>query len=187
MSARDLVSKTDARFDQSVTHLQDELRSLRTGRAQTSLVENLMVEQFGQQMPLKAVANINTPDAHTIAISPWDKNLVAPIEKMIRESQSLGLNPSSDGNTVRLNVPPMTEERRREIVKELGNKVEQCHISMRNIRHEVLNEIKKLEKNKEATQDDVRWSEGELNKKIDIYRKKVEEVASAKEAEIMQV
>lgn len=184
---RGMVAGADSRMDQAISHLQDELRSLRTGRASTALVEGLTVEQFGQQMMLKAVATITTPDAHTITISPWDKSMVAPIEKMIRETSSLGLNPSSDGNVVRLNIPPMTEERRREIVKDMGGKVEQANISLRNIRHDILNEIKKLEKNKEATQDDVKWSETELNKKIDAYKKKIDDLAKAKEAEIMTV
>jgi ribosome recycling factor len=182
-----IVKGADGRMDKAIEHLEEDLRSLRSGRAQTSLVENLVVEQYGQQMPLKTVANINTPDAHTIAISPWDKNMVAPIEKMIRETQSLGLNPMSDGNVVRLNVPPMTEERRREIVKDLGQKVEQANISLRNIRHDILNEVKRLAKAGDATQDDERFAEQELNKKIDGYKKKIDELAKAKEQEIMTV
>lgn len=184
---RGMVASVDARMDQAVAHLEDDLRSLRTGRASTALVDSVMIEQYGQQVPLKTIATINTPDARTIAISPWDKNLVAVVEKTLRESPSLGLNPMSDGNIVRLNVPPMTEERRREIVKDLGNKVEQANISLRNIRHDILNDIKKLEKNKEATQDDVKWSETELNKKIDVYKAKIDAIAGVKEAEIMTV
>lgn len=182
-----IVKGADARMDKALDHLGEDLRSLRTGRAQTSLVENLSVEQWGQQAALKTVATITTPDAQTIAISPWDKGLVAPIEKMIRETQSLGLNPSSDGNIVRLNVPPMTEDRRREIVKDLGQKVEQCNIALRNIRHDILNEVKRLEKDKQATQDDVKFAEQELNRKIDTYKKKIDEVAKAKQVEIMTV
>ncbi|TAK88831.1 ribosome recycling factor [Patescibacteria group bacterium] len=182
-----VVSAADGRMDKAIEHLKDELNSLRTGRAQTSMVENIMVEQWGQQTPLKAVATITTPDAQTITISPWDKNLVAVIEKTIREDQALGLNPASDGNAVRLNVPPMTEERRRQIVKELGNKVEQCNISLRNIRHDVLNEVKKLEKDKQATQDDMKFAEQSLNKKIDQYKQKITDIAKAKEAELMTV
>ncbi|HSX41211.1 MAG TPA: ribosome recycling factor [Candidatus Saccharimonadales bacterium] len=184
---RPLVDSANGRMDKAVEHLREDLRSLRTGRASTSLVENLSLEVWGAQQPLKAVATITTPDARTIMISPWDKNNVAPIEKLIRETQSLGLNPSSDGNVVRLNVPPMTEERRREIVKDLGAKVENANISLRNIRHDILNEVKKLEKAKEATQDDVKFAETELNKKIDTYKKQIDEVAKAKEAEIMTV
>lgn len=184
---RDLLNTAEPRMNKAIDHLRDELRSLRVGRAQTSLVENVMVEQYGQMTPLKAVATITTPDAQTIAISAWDRNIVPVIEKTLRENQALGLNPSSDGNIVRLNVPPMTEERRREIVKELGGKVEQCHISLRAVRHDVINDARKLEKDKQAGQDDVKWAENELNKKMDIYKAKVEEVARAKEAEIMSV
>jgi ribosome recycling factor len=187
MNVREQVNSADAKFDKAIAHLEDELRSLRTGRAQTSLVENLAVEQYGAMAPLKTVATITTPDAHTIAISPWDKNLVAPIEKLLRESQSLGLNPSSDGQVVRLNVPPMTEERRREIVKDLGTKVEQCYIAMRNARHEILNDVRKMEKAGEATKDDVKFAEEQLNQKIDAWRSKVEAVAKTKETEIMSV
>lgn len=182
-----IVKAADGRMDKALEHLDAELASLRTGRAQTSLVENLTVEQFGQQMPLKAVANINTPDAHTIAISPWDKSLVPVIEKMIRETHSLGLNPSSDGNVVRLSVPPMTEERRREIVKDLGAKVEQCNISLRNIRHDVLGEVKRLEKDARATKDDLHYAEQELNKKVDHYKNLITQKAKAKETEVMTV
>jgi ribosome recycling factor len=186
-SVPQIVTSADPRMDKAIAHLQEDLRSLRTGRATTALVENLTVENYGAQVPLKAVATITTPDAHTIAISPWDKNLVAPIEKLLREDQALGLNPSSDGNVVRLNVPPMTEDRRRDIARELGVKVEQCHISLRQIRHDVLNEVKKLEKAGSATQDDAKFAETELNKKIDQRKKQIDELAAAKQTEIMTV
>ncbi len=182
-----LVKSAAPRMDKAVAHLEDDLRSLRTGRASTAMVENLTIEQWGSQQPLKAVATITTPDGQTIAISPWDKNLVAPIEKMLRENHALGLNPMSDGNIVRLNVPPMTEERRRTIVKEVGQKVEACNIAMRQIRHDVLGDVKKLAKAGEATQDDERYAEQELNKIIDTYKKKIDDIAKAKEAEIMTV
>ncbi len=182
-----VVKQADPRMEKALQHLEEELRSLRVGRAQTALVENLTVEQYGQTMILKAVATITTPDAHTITISPWDKSMVAAIEKVLRENQALGLNPSSDGNVVRLNVPSMTEDRRRDIAKELGVKIENCQIVLRQIRHDILGEVKRLEKNGEATVDDMRFAEQELTKKIDIYKKKVDELAKAKEAEIMQV
>lgn len=187
MDTRSTVASADPRMDKAVEHLRQQLVSLRTGRASTASVENIVVEQYGQPMPLKSVATITTPDAKTIAISPWDKSLVQVIEKALRENQALGMNPMSDGNVVRLNVPPMTEERRREVVKELGVKLEDAHVAMRNIRHEVLGDVKKLEKAKQATQDDLKWAETELNKKIDKYRGIVTEVAKAKEQEIMTV
>jgi ribosome recycling factor len=186
-SIPELVKTATPRLDKAVEHLGEELRSLRTGRATTALVENLTVESYGQQVPLKAVASISTPDAHTIAIGPWDKNLVGVIEKMLRENQALGLNPASDGNVVRLNVPPMTEERRREIVKELGIKLEQCHIGLRQVRHDILNEVKRRQKDGQATQDDAKFAEAELGKLVDGYKKRIDELARAKETEIMTV
>ncbi|HVE80707.1 MAG TPA: ribosome recycling factor [Candidatus Dormibacteraeota bacterium] len=187
MTAAELVSGVDARFKKALEHLEEELKTLRTGRAQTAMVENVTVEQYGQPMLLKAVATISTPDASTIAISPWDRNMVEVIEKALRESKSLSLNPSSDGTTVRINIPSMTEEARREIVKQLGTKVEQCHIALRNIRHEVLNEVRKLEKDKQIGQDESRRAETDLNKKIEQYNQKADDIARQKEQEILTV
>lgn len=184
---RETIEAVNSKMDKAVEHLREELRSVRTGRASTSLVEGLTVEVYGQPTPLKQVATLNTPDARTIAITPWDPSNLAMIEKAIRDSQSLGLTPNNDGHTIRLNIPPLTEERRREIAKTVGEKVEQCHISLRNLRHETLDAVKKLERDKQATQDDVKFAEAELNKKIDKYRLTIDEVAKAKEKEILEV
>jgi ribosome recycling factor len=186
-SVPQIVKTASPRMDKALQHFEADLTSLRTGRATTGMVENITVEQYGQMTPLKAVATINTPDAQTIAINPWDKNLVAAIEKTLRETPSLGLNPSSDGNVVRLNVPPMNEERRREIVKELGAKAEQAQIALRQIRHDVLNEVKKLEKAGNATQDDAKYAETELNKLIETYKRRIDEITAAKQTDIMTV
>ncbi|HSH31751.1 MAG TPA: ribosome recycling factor [Candidatus Saccharimonadales bacterium] len=184
---RPLVAAADPKMDKALEHFSEELKGLRTGRASTALVEGLMVESYGQKLPFKQVASINTPDARTIAITPWDRSVLPAIEKVIRETQSLGLNPNNDGATIRLNIPPLTEERRRDLVKALGDKAEACHIALRNIRHDVLGEVKKLEKDKQATQDDVKFAETELNKKIDQYRARIDLIEKAKAAEIMQV
>lgn len=182
-----LLADADPKMLKATEHLREELASLRTGRASAALVEGITVDMYGQHMPLKSVATISTPDVRTIAITPWDPNALAPVEKAIRETQSLGLTPNNDGHTIRLNIPPLTEERRREIVKGLGEKVEGCRIAIRNIRHELLNEAKKLEKAKSATQDDVKYAEEQLNKKIDRFQDQIDEIARAKEAEIMEV
>lgn len=187
MDVRGLVASVDAKFDKALEHLDSELGSLRTGRASTSVVDGLNVDVYGQPMNLKTIATITTPDAKTIAISPWDKSNLQPIEKMLRENTQLGLTPNNDGHTIRLNIPPLTEERRRDIVKSMGGIVESAHIAMRNSRHEVLDAVKKLEKAKEATQDDVKWAEEELNKKVSDYKAKVAEIEKAKTAEIMTV
>jgi ribosome recycling factor len=187
MNTRELVAAVDLKMNKALEHLREDLNSLRTGRASVVMVDGLVIDYYGQPMQLKQLATIGTPDGKTIAITPWDRNAMEPIEKAIREAQSLGLTPNNDGHTIRLNIPPMTEERRRDVVKQLGEKVEACHISLRNVRHEVLNEVKKLEKDKMATQDDVKFAENELNKKIEVFKAKILEVEAAKTAEVMQV
>lgn len=184
---RPLLDSAGPKMDKAIQHFRDELQSIRSGRASTSLVEGLEVEVYGQRMPLKSLATLNTPDARTIAITPWDRANLPMVEKAIRDSQSLGLNPNNDGATIRLNIPPLTEERRRDIAKSVGDRAEQCHISIRNIRHDILGDVRKLEKAKQATQDDSKYAEGELNKKIDHYRKVIEEIQKAKEQELMEV
>lgn len=184
---RPLVDSADPKMEKAVAHFGEELKSLRTGRASVALLDGVMVELYGAIQPLKAVASVNTPDARTIAVTPWDKGAMGPIEKSIRENQALGLNPSNDGNTIRMNIPALTEERRKEIVKSMGSKVEDCRIALRNIRHDILGDVKKLEKSKEATSDDVKFVETELNKKIDQYQRKIDELEAAKAKEIMEV
>lgn len=184
---RTLVESAGPKMQKAVDHFGEDLKSLRTGRATTALLDGVMVELYGTMQPLKAVASVNTPDARTIAVSPWDKAAMPVIEKAIRENQALGLNPSNDGSVIRMSVPPLTEERRKEIVKSLGGKVEDCRIVLRNIRHEILNEVQKMEKAKEATTDDVKFAETELNKKIAQFQRKIEELEAAKAKEIMEV
>lgn len=184
---QDLVNSAVPKMDKAIEHFSEELKTLRTGRASTATLDNVIVEYYGTPQPLRAIASVNTPDARTIAVTPYDKGALASIEKAIRENQTLGLNPSNDGNVIRLNVPAMTEERRREVVKALGSKVEDCRIALRNVRHDVLNEVKRLEKAKEATTDDMKHAENELGKKIDSYQKKIDELEAAKTKEIMEV
>ncbi|MBW4061840.1 ribosome recycling factor [Candidatus Saccharibacteria bacterium] len=184
---RQIIDGADPKMQKAIEHLDSEMTSLRTGRASTSLVDSLIVEVYGVPQPLKAIASINTPDSRSIAITPWDRTSLPIIEKAIRENQQLGLNPNNDGTVIRLNIPSMTEDRRREVVKSLGAKVEDCRIALRNIRHDTLGEVKKLEKAKEATQDDVKFAETELNKKIETFQRKIEELEAAKTKEIMSV
>ena len=182
-----LLNTAGPRMDKAVEHLQEGLRGIRTGRASISLVDSLSVEQYGQVTPIKAVATLSAPDAHTIMIAPWDKKLIPVIEKVIRETQSLGLNPGNDGNAIRLNIPPMTTERRQQLVKQVGEQIEACHVSIRNVRHDILDEARKLEKAGQASQDDLKHAEAELNKNIEVYRAKLEGIRQAKVAEITEV
>lgn len=183
----EILSQTGPKFDKAIEHLNEELKSIRTGRATVSLVDGITVEVYGQHMPLRQLATLGTPDAHTIAITPWDRATMPMVEKAIRDSQSLGLTPNNDGTTIRLNIPQLTEDRRREIAKTVGDKVEQCRVALRNGRHEALDEVRRAAKNKLATEDDVRYTEEQLNKKIDEYQKKIEVIQAAKEQEIMSV
>lgn len=182
-----IIDKATPRMDKAVEHLEDQLRQIRTGRAQVIMVDGITVDQYGQTMPLKAVASLSTPDAHTIAITPWDKSMIPVIEKAIRETQSLGLNPGNDGSTIRLNLPPMTTERRQQVTKQVGEQIEACHVALRNVRHDILDEAKKAEKAKQISQDDLKFAEEQLNKKIETYRTKLEAIREAKVKEIMEV
>jgi ribosome recycling factor len=182
-----IVDSADAKMEKALEHFSEELKTLRTGRATASMLDGVVVEYYGVTQPLKSIASVTAPDSHSLAVTPWDKGALGPIEKSIRENQALGFNPTNDGGVIRISVPAMTEERRRDVVKSLGGKVEECRIAMRNIRHDILNEVKRQEKAKEATTDDVRFAETELNKKIDQYQKKIDELEAQKAKDIMEV
>lgn len=184
---RPIVESAQPKMDKAIDHLTEELKSIRTGRASGALVENLTIDYYGQLQPLKAIASINTPDARTIAITPWDRGAMTSIEKAIQESPTLGLNPMNDGIVIRLSIPALTEERRREIAKSLGGKLEDCRIALRNIRRDVLKDVQRLEKDKVVTQDDVKFAEAELNKKIDACQLRIDEIEATKTKEILEV
>jgi ribosome recycling factor len=187
MQVRAVVTAADPKMEKALEHYSQTVKSLRTGRANTAMLDGVIVEYYGVPQPLRAIAQITTPDGRSLAITPWDKSAVAAIEKAIREDQALGLNPMNDGSVIRIAVPPLTEERRRDIVKALGAKTEECRVALRNVRHDVLNEVKRMEKAKEATADDVKFAEAELNKKIDQFQKRLLELETAKTKDIMEV
>ncbi|MBI5412039.1 ribosome recycling factor [Candidatus Peregrinibacteria bacterium] len=173
-------------FQKSLDHLHQEFSKLQTGRANASLVEHLEVESYGARMPLKGLATILVPDAKTIAIQPWDRSLIPNIEKAIQESK-LGLNPRSDGVLLRLNLPPLTEERRRELTKIVHTIAEETKIAIRQARHDGLDEMKRMEKGKEIGEDQLSMGEKKLQEKVDEFNKKVEEGAKKKETDIMTI
>jgi ribosome recycling factor len=187
MQVRTVVEAAGPKMEKALDHYSEAVKSLRTGRAQTAMLDGVIVQYYGVPQPLKSVAQVSAPDARSLAITPWDKGAMPAVEKAIREDQALGLNPMNDGQVIRISIPPLTEERRRDIVKALGAKTEECRIALRNIRHEVLNEVKRLEKAKEATADDVKFTETELNKKIDQFQKRLLELEAAKTNDIMEV
>ncbi len=171
----------------ALEHLDSELASLRSGRANAGLVDSIKVEVYGQSTPLKALATITTPDAKTIQIQPWDQSNLSAIDKAISESQSLGLHPSSDGHVLRINIPPMSEESRTQMVKLIGAKAEEAQVSMRNARHEALGGAKEAAKTKQLTEDDVKRLEKDLTGLIEKYQKVIHERAEAKEKELMAI
>ena len=174
------------RMDKSVSSLKDDFAGLRTGRANAGLLEPVMVEAYGSSTPLNAVAAISVPEPRMISVSVWDKSMVTPVEKAIR-SAGLGLNPVVDGQTLRLPIPPLTEERRKELVKLAGKYAEQARIAVRNIRRDGNDDLKKAEKASEISQDDQKKMETEIQRDTDAAIKRIDETLKTKEVEIMQV
>lgn len=174
------------KLDKILERLKNEAVSLRTGRATPALVEDLEVDYYGSKTPLKAIASISAPEPRQILISPWDKNAIQPIERAIQLS-SLGLNPIADKDTIRLAIPSLTEERRKELVKLLGKYLEEAKIAVRREREEVLKEVNKEEKEKKISEDEEFRQKQEIQKIIDETNKKIEEIGANKEKEIMSV
>ena len=169
----------------AVDHLEESLKKVRTGRAHPSIIEGLMVEVYGQVMPLNQVANITAPEPQLLQITPFDPSNLQAIATAIRNDQTMGLNPSDDGRVVRVPMPPLTEELRRQIVKSLGDTVEEAKITLRNIRHDAIKEVKRARDAKEASDDDVKRTETQVTEIINEYNNKVDSLAKAKETEIM--
>jgi len=183
---KELIDKLKPNFDKTIEYLKGELSGLQVGRATPSLIEDLMVECYDQKLPIKQLAAIQTPEPRTITIRPWDSTVIKNIEKAITQSK-LGLSPVVDEETIRLKVPALSEERRRELVKIVQEKVEECRISIRRQREEVWKEVQNLEQRKEISEDDKFRAKDDLQKIIDEYNKKVEEMEKKKEGEIMKV
>lgn len=174
------------RMERSVTALKEEFSGLRTGRANAGLLEPVRVEAYGSASPLSAVAAISVPEPRMISVSVWDKGMVVAVEKAIRNA-NLGLNPIVDGQTLRIPVPPLTEERRKDLVKLAGKYAEQQKISVRNVRRDANDDLKKAEKAGEISQDEQKKMETEVQKETDAAIKRIDEALKTKEQEIMQV
>jgi len=182
----DIKKDAAERMAKSVETLRHELTKLRTGRAHTSLLDHLRVNYYGSEVPLGQVANVNVADPRTLTVSPWEKNMVGPIEKAILESD-LGLNPATSGTLIRIPLPPLTEERRRDLVKVVKHEGEQAKVAIRNIRRDANSDIKDLLKEKEITEDQERRAEDEIQKLTDKYVADVDGVLAGKEKELMEV
>ena len=185
MAKPDLKTYRD-RMDRSVAALKEEFSGLRTGRANAGLLEPVRVEAYGSASPLTAVAAISVPEPRMLSVNVWDKGMVVAVEKAIRNA-NLGLNPIVDGQTLRIPVPPLTEERRKDLVKLAGKYAEQQKISVRNVRRDANDDLKKAEKAGEISQDEQKKMETEVQKDTDAAIKRIDEALKTKEQEIMQV
>lgn len=181
-----LRAKATERMEGAIDALKKDFGSVRTGRASLSLLDGIMVDYYGTLTPLQQLASLSVPESRQIAIQPWEQRIIPEIEKAIMKSD-LGLTPSNDGKFIRINIPPLTEERRKQLVKVVRKRAEEAKVAIRNIRRDTNEELKKLEKEKHLSEDDAKKSHDEIQKLTDSYITKVEEVLKHKENEIMEV
>lgn len=182
----ELISKSTPEFEKAVEYFKEELSQLRTGRASAALVENLMVDYYGSKSPMKQVAGISIPEPRTIMLSPWSKDNLVNIEKAVRDSE-LNLNPINDGQVIRINIPALNEERRKELAKILNQKAEDARVTVRKIREKIWDEIQELAKAGKIGEDDKFSGKDKLQKVVDEYNGKIDEIREKKEGEIMTV
>jgi ribosome recycling factor len=180
------LSKYRERMDKAIAALKEEFGSLRTGRASASLLDQVMVEAYGSNVPLNTVGSISVPEPRSITVSIWDRGLVVSVEKAIRNA-NLGLNPVVEGQNLRVPIPPLTEDRRKELAKLAGKYCEQQKIAVRNVRREANDDLKKAQKDAVITEDELKRMEGEVQKFTDEAVKRMDEALKTKEQEIMQV
>jgi len=180
----DIKNDAQARMGKSIESLKHDLTRIRTGRASTTLVDHIKVSYYGADMPLAQVASVTLADARTILITPWEKNMVAPIEKALMASD-IGITPTTAGTVIRLNMPALTEERRKELAKHVGHEGENAKIAIRNVRRDALQQVKDLLKDKQITEDEDRRFDDEIQKLTDRAVKDVDVVVKAKEEELM--
>ena len=187
MSPNQVVDQAKSKFKQAVEHFTEELKKVRTGRAHPSMLDGVTVSAYGSPMPLVQVASVTVPEPQLLQITPYDPNNLQAISSAIRDNPSLGMNPMDDGRVVRVPVPPLNEERRREYVKVLNGKLEDCMVSMRNIRHEARGTIDKAKKDKSIGEDDAKRLEKQVDETMNQSKTEAESIAKAKEQEIMTV
>ena len=176
----------ERRMGKAVDHLEEEFGAVRAGRANAKVLDRISVEYYGSETPLNGVATISSPDARTLVISPWDTKLLKDIAKAIQTSD-LGINPQNDGRVIRLVFPQLTEERRKDLAKQVKKYAEDAKVAMRNIRRDGMDHVKKLKKNSEITEDDQKKAEKDLQTLLDKYIKKVDDALAAKEKELMAI
>ena len=182
----DVLSETDRKMDRTIDALKRDLNTLRTGRATPALIENVPVDYYGSPTPLKQIASISAPDARAILVQPWDKQALREIERSLMKSE-MGFNPSNDGNNITVPIPPLTQERRQELVRLLKRKIEDGKVSVRNVRRDGQDTLRKMERDKSISQDQNRRAQDQLQKATDNHTKLIDQVGVEKEVEIMQV
>lgn len=187
MDSNTIFTQFGKKLDEALNHFRDELVKLRTGRAHPDMLDSIKVVAYGTEMPLKQVGSIATPEAQLLQITPFDPSNLQAIAQAIREDQSLGLNPVDDGKVIRIQIPPLTEERRVEFTKILGTKVEDTMVSMRNARHEALKEAESAKKDKYLGEDDVNRLQKQIDEAMAKQKAEIDNLAKAKEQEIMTV
>ena len=185
MDTKTIMNEATDRMKRTVGHLDDELLNIRAGKASTNVLNSVFVDYYGSQTPVSGVASVNVPDARTILIQPWDKNMIRPIEKAIIDS-NIGLTPSNNGETIRLTIPPLTEERRKELVKQSKGEVENARISIRNARRDAVEAFKKAVK-EGMPEDESKDGESQVQKLLEKYSKMIDAAFEKKEKEIMTV
>lgn len=187
MNADNVVDQSKSKFLSAVEHFQSSLKSLRTGRASASMLDGVTAEAYGQQMPLNQLATVTAPEAQLIQITPFDPNNLQAIANAIRNNPSLGMNPSDDGRVVRVPIPSLTEERRRDVARQVGQKQEECMIALRGIRRDAMDAIDKSKKDKEIGEDDAKRLSAQVDELMNQAKSQVEQASRAKETEIMTV
>lgn len=177
----------EKRMQQALDHLKDELKTMRVGRAHTSMLDGVVVEAYGQMMPLNQVANVTAPEAQLLQVTPFDPSNLQTIVSAIRDNKTLDLNPSDDGRLVRIMIPPLTEERRKLLAKQLGEKAEDARIVLRSVRQDGIKEAKRMKEAKEISEDDLKAVENEFDRLIQECQREIETVIKAKEQEILTI
>ncbi|HEX9190759.1 MAG TPA: ribosome recycling factor [Candidatus Deferrimicrobiaceae bacterium] len=181
-----LVKETAARMEKSIESFRKELGKVRTGRASFSLLDGVKVDYYGTPTPLQQVGTLSVPESRLITVTPWDAKMIGPIEKAIQGS-GLGLNPASDGKVVRIPIPPLTEERRKELAKVVRKMAEDARVAVRNVRRESIERLKDRERKKEISEDDVKRGQERIQRETDACVKKIDDILKAKEQEILEV
>jgi ribosome recycling factor len=187
MNPNQIIDDAKKKFDTAVDRFTEELKKIRTGRAHASMLDSVTIEAYGTQMPLNQAATVTAPEAQLLQITPFDPSNLQAIANAIRNNPSLGLNPSDDGRLVRIPIPPLTEERRREIAKQLGGKVEDVNIALRNIRRDAIDAIATMKKDKQIGEDDAKRLEKQVDDVMTSVRGDIDALAKTKETEIMTV